>query len=149
MKISSLKNQDIGIIDKVSYRYRIALEQLFFHNPRQHFHINAVKRMVEKYGNPKIIEKDGYLEMTSENCSDSHSLFISQGPVLIGILIYHQNCPSNIEFIHIAINDEYINGDLSDLLLKCVGYLKLENIKTYTIGYLERETREKKHFLVK
>lgn len=121
---------------KISYNYKSVTENLFYHNSRQHFHINAIERMVYKYGNPKIIEKDGYLEMTSEKCPYSHSLFISKGPALIGVLIYYQSSNTNIEIIHIALNNDYSMNNLFGLLNNCIKFLNIEKLKTFSVGYI-------------
>lgn len=131
-----MTNLSIDICNKIKSDYRNYLEKLFYHNQRQRFHIKAIERMVEKYGNPKIIEKDGYLEMTSEKCSDSRSLFISKGPALIGVLIYYQSSNTNIEIIHIALNNDYSMNNLFGLLNNCIKFLNIEKLKTFSVGYI-------------
>jgi len=127
---------NISISNRINEIYYGNLEKIFYLNSRQHFHIKAIERMVEKYGNPKIIEKDGYLEMTSEKCSDSRSLFISKGPALIGVLIYYQSSNTNIEIIHIALNNDYSMNNLFGLLNNCIKFLNIEKLKTFSVGYI-------------
>lgn len=141
----------LRINHNVNKDYKTYLEGLFYNNPRQKFHINAIERMIEKYGEPRIIEKNGYIKMITNKCPESRSLFISQGPILIGVLIYHRNTPNNIEIIHTALNTEYINNDelqLMDLLKKCINHLNIQEVQTFSIGYLESRSGNNIYFNV-
>ena len=128
---------------RVNSYYRTALEKLFYYNPRQIYHINAIEDMVEQYGTPLIAERDGYLEMRTKNCPESRSLFISLGPVLTGVLIYYQNSPANIHIIHIAIDNEYLNSDMISFLKKCVRHVNIPSVKSFSIGYLDSKHNNK------
>jgi len=150
--IINLNDVKIYISSKVKKEYRDDLEKLFFHNARQKYHFRSIEKMVIEYGEPRIIENNGYIEMITNKCLESRSLFISQGPILIGVIIYHRNTPSNIEIIHVALYNEYINNDelqLVDLMKKCIDFINIKEIQTFTIGYLKSRNRKDVYFNIK
>lgn len=102
-------------------RYRSALETLMFFNPRQNKLRNAVSELVDRYGNPKIVEERGLLRLQIGSSGNAQTLFSFDRPVdgnLIGVVVYLRESREYLAIIHLAIVEDYtISGCYGDRLL--------------------------------
>ena len=144
-----MKNTKDIIINKIHFSsvikmdYYDILERLLFFNKQQDRHRNTIIEFIEKYGEPNIINNGGKLSIKVGENVETHCIFASNGPKLVGVLIYTQDLPENILVLHIAVDEDYsIRGKYSkkNLVIKIVEELKKiallnSSIKTITICY--------------
>ncbi|MBF2020416.1 MAG: hypothetical protein IGR93_10005 [Hydrococcus sp. C42_A2020_068] len=102
-------------------RYYDDLEALMFFNPQQGKFRNAVSQLVDRYGNPKIVEEKGILRLQIGSPSIAQTLFGFDRPVdgeLIGAVVYIRECIDCLAIIHLAVKEDYsISGCYGDRLL--------------------------------
>lgn len=94
----------------LSCRYYDDLEALMFFNPQQGKLRNAVSQLVDRYGNPKIIEKQGWLRLQIGSSSMTQTLFSFDRPThgeLIGVVVYTRECLEHLTIIHLAVREDY------------------------------------------
>lgn len=129
-------------------RYTDELERVFFFNRNQKKHIERINLTVDKYGDIRLQKEKGYVKFNFTKLTKFKTLFSlddenSEKANLLGVLIYRQEPVDNIEFIHIAINEDCsFGGDFSD---EEVSFRMIEKIrrdvsknkliKTFTLPY--------------
>jgi hypothetical protein len=91
-------------------RYHSDLEALMFFNPQQSKVRNAVSQLVERYGNPKIIEEKGLLRFQIGSPSICQTLFCfdrqDEGE-LIGAVVYIREHQEHLAIVHLAVKADY------------------------------------------
>jgi hypothetical protein len=91
-------------------RYYSDLEALMFFNPQQSKVRNAVSQLVERYGNPKIVEENGKLRFQIGSPSRSQTLFCfdrqDEGE-LIGAVVYLRERKEHLAIVHLAVKADY------------------------------------------
>jgi hypothetical protein len=102
-------------------RYYDALEALMFFNPQQGKFRNVVSQLVERYGNPKIVEDHSLLRLQIGSDSLTQTLFCLDRPEkgnLIGAIVYVREPIEHLAIIHLAVTKDYsIAGRYADRLL--------------------------------
>jgi hypothetical protein len=135
---------------------RDKLEQIMFFNGNQkQFHLDIVK-LVESFGEPEIIEKDGRLRITLPRV-DCQNLFATKNGSLVGLLIFNRSSPEHIELIHIAVDEKYSStGEYADekLVLRMMSELKkialmIKGLKKIHIKYRKEDGQERTLYLRK
>lgn len=94
----------------LSGRYYDDLEALMFFNPQQGKLRNAVSQLVDRYGNPKIIEDQGWLRLQIGSSLMTQTLFSfddSTSRELIGVVVYTRECIEHLTIIHLAVREDY------------------------------------------
>lgn len=91
-------------------RYYSDLEALMFFNPQQGKVRNAVSQLVERYGNPKIVEENGSLRFQIGSPSIAQTLFCfdrqDEGE-LIGAVVYIREPKEHLAIVHLAVKADY------------------------------------------
>jgi len=102
-------------------RYRSDLETLMFFNPKQKKFRQAVSEIVDRYGNPKIIEDRDRLRLQIGKEAIAQTLFCCDRPTdgdLIGVVVYSRESREHLAIIHLAVKEDYtISGRYGDRLL--------------------------------
>jgi len=103
-------------------KYRDALEELLFFNPQQHKFISDIIDCIETFGQPLIVEDNGFLRIHVEGLPDVQYLYAlecSSGDTNpIGVIIYNRIDSQNIVLMHIGVKEEYLStGKYADKLV--------------------------------
>jgi hypothetical protein len=102
-------------------RYRSDLERLMFFNPQQNKFRQAVSELVDRYGNPKIVENGGLLRLQIGKEASAQTLFCCDRATdgdLVAVVVYVRESKENLAIIHLAVREEYtISGRYGDRLL--------------------------------
>lgn len=127
----SLNNQNptFHYCSEIRSFYREELKKLFFFNPCQHKCERLINAVVNKYGEPRIVDiSNGNIAMTIQNHPDCNCMFISTGPLLLGVAIY------------------VIEGEVLNILHLAVrqNYPKSNWIPAYLMAHLKSHTSAKK-----
>ncbi|WP_017305369.1 hypothetical protein [Spirulina subsalsa] len=93
--------------------YRNDLERLMFFNPHQGKVREQVMASIEVYGQPKIIEEEGFLRITLDSDLCSQCLFaLDTRQQLIGVILYGRASPENLVITHVAVQEDYASGGM-------------------------------------
>jgi hypothetical protein len=107
----------LTLVSQLPVQYREELEKILFFNSRQHESIQGIKKSVEKYGGPRIYEKNGCLGLCTERVPDSQYLYAldeTKNPaVLAGMLLFVRNSANTLEALHIAAAESYMASEQS------------------------------------
>lgn len=123
---------------KVQKKSREAVENLFFLNPRQHRVRDGIIDALEKFGQPRLREKDDniYLQIGDR---DAQTLFAfdkqraSADP--IGVVIYLRNSFPEIVIVHLAVQPDYaLQGSHAGLGVGITLVEKVKEIASQIVG---------------
>jgi hypothetical protein len=97
---------------------RMAVESLFFFNPAQPALIESIRKNVEEFGVPQIIERDDRICLAIPE-RDAQCLFAcdraQQPPEPVGVVIYLRTAPHLLRILHLAVSPDYADdGPRSD-----------------------------------
>jgi hypothetical protein len=95
------------------------LEKLLFFHPQQGRIRRNISESVEKYGSPRIIEKNSGLRIELPLLEDVQTLYAlvrNRGrQELVGALVYTRTEARTLEILHIVVKDEYtLSGKHAD-----------------------------------
>jgi len=123
---------------KVQKQSREAVENLFFLNPRQYRVRDGITDALEKFGHPRLEEKDDniYLRVGDK---DAQALFAFDGnrgggdP--IGVVVFLRNSPAEIIIVHLAVQPDYaLRGRHAGLGLGLTLIEKVKEIASRIVG---------------
>jgi hypothetical protein len=107
----------LTLVSQLPVQYRGELEKILFFNSRQHESIEGIKKSVEKYGGPRIYEKNGCLGLCTEKIPDSQYLYaldeMKNPAVLAGMLLFVRDPANTLEALHIAAAESYMASEQS------------------------------------
>ncbi|MCW6035950.1 hypothetical protein K4A83_06645 [Spirulina subsalsa FACHB-351] len=93
--------------------YRDDLERLMFFNPHQGKVREQVMTSIEVYGQPKILEEEGFLKITLDSDFCTQCLFaLDTREQLIGVIIYVRASPDHLVITHVAVQEDYASGGM-------------------------------------
>lgn len=130
--------------------YRNDIEQLVFLNPNQEKALPAILRSIKKYGQPKLVEKDGLLRIAIGDCADAQDLYAFEHhlifPKLVGCVIYLRDRPDNLSIVYFAVAPDRSMNESKEtvpLLAQLIQQVmlvahRIRGIKTVTILYGKR-----------
>ena len=132
---------------KIKAEYEEELKYLLYFNPQQNKVVSGIEASIEKYGIPRIIKTDIFLNIAVGNLKDVQSIFAfdtaRKGLPLIGIMIYYRESENILTLLHIAVKEEYSLNSSSckySLTIEMIEELKniarkLKKINTIIIYY--------------
>ncbi len=92
--------------------YHEDLRKLLFFNPNQQRVASHILEAVERYGAPRISEKDDKLRVELDSGVEAQSLFVldSQEPDarLVGVVVYTRE-GGTLVVVHVAVDEDYSN----------------------------------------
>jgi|SRR5215813_4204306 len=92
-------------------RYRDALEQLVFFNPRQSVAYSGIARAVEAYGMPAIVTDAAGLRVVVSRRDDVQCLFamkvVTNDLQLAGMVMYLRTSPEEVTVLHVGVADRW------------------------------------------
>ncbi len=106
----------LGLINKLHNSYYAELEKLFFFNPNQCKCIDALISMVEIYGEPFICREGDFIYLSSRKNKDVKSIFLHNGPKLVGVAVYFLDINDTLNIIYLAVDHVSLKNDNSLLL---------------------------------
>jgi hypothetical protein len=87
--------------------YCDALESMFYFNPNQSRHYHRIAKVIETYGAPKIVKKNGRVSLSIEGLPDCQCLFAFYGPKLAGAMIYYSPSKDKVVVLHLAVEPSF------------------------------------------
>ena len=99
--------QSLHYAHHVPPEYCEALEAMFYFNPNQARHYRRIAKVIETYGPPKIVKKNGRVSLGIEGMPDCQSLFAFYGPKLAGAMIYDQPSENKVNLLHLALEPSF------------------------------------------
>lgn len=99
------KSQAWRVVAHVPAAARDQVRDLLFFNARQHRHRNGIHAAVERYGDPVLKVHDGLLHAVTELHPEAQSLFLVDGSIVGGVVVYQRLQPEWITGLHIAVAD--------------------------------------------
>lgn len=118
--------------------YYDELEALMFFNPQQIKLKNTVSQLVERYGNPRIVNQQGRLWLEIGSSFLAQTLFCFDGSTqrnLIGVVVYIRECIEDLTIIHLCVREDYsISGCYADQFLVLHLMQKIQEIGTRLKG---------------
>jgi hypothetical protein len=102
-----LNMQSLHYAHHVPPEYYEALEAMFYFNPNQSKHYHRIAKVIEKYGAPKIVKKNGRVSLSIEGLPDCQCLFAFYGPKLAGAMIYHRPSKGKVILLHLAVEPSF------------------------------------------
>jgi len=129
-------------VSQLPVRYRDALEQLVFFNDEQWRIRAAMLHSIERYGNPRIIERDQHLVLELDRRSDVQTLFVlmeaPSGATLSGIVVYTREESSlRVIYVGLAPNAAYGFGGSDYLLVEIFRLLQTIGQQVRGIRFIE------------
>jgi hypothetical protein len=104
-------SMNVYITSLVEQKYRDDLEELLYFNPQQSRYRNAIVKMVERYGSPRILERDGYLRLQLDRLEEVQTLYamvrVDSIPTLAGAVVYARTQDGGLEILHIVVKQQY------------------------------------------
>jgi len=90
--------------------YHDALERIFYHNEQQQKLADAILKAVERYGVPRITNKNGQLRILFDSGLEPQTLFAMEegrdGMELVGVIVYTREIDALV-VAFIAIREDY------------------------------------------
>jgi hypothetical protein len=90
---------------------RLAVEALFFFNPRQSLLIKDIRATVEAMGSPEIREDAGRLWIDVPSGSLQCLFACNTQSIPVGVLLYGRPSREVLEVVHLAVNPTYAFGE--------------------------------------
>jgi ribosomal protein S18 acetylase RimI-like enzyme len=123
---------------KVPGRFREAVENLFFLNPRQYRVRGAIIDAVEQFGHPRLEEKDDCVYLRVGDM-DAQTLFAFDtgraGSDPVGAVVFLRNSPADIVIVHLAVHPDYaLRGRRAGLGLGLALVEKVKEIASRILG---------------
>ena len=129
------------------YSFRNKLEKLFFFNGEQSIVYSKIENALEKYGNPKLIEKNSRIRISVEKIEDCQNLILidTSRNKLLGIMLHSRINKNEAELIHMAINKEHNNTNVFELLFDEIIriYSKIKDVRYLHITYIKKRIKIK------
>jgi hypothetical protein len=102
---------DLCLTSMLGPEHADELEELLFFHPQQGRFRRNITASVEKYGSPRIVEKNGGLRIQLRLLEDVQTLYAvareDDWQELAGALVYTRTEPRTLEILHIVVKDEY------------------------------------------
>ena len=98
---------DIHFSSSIRADYRDSLERVFYFNKNQSRYYQAIMRLIDQYGEPRIVQEDANITMCVGDQIESRCLFASVGPKIIGVIIYGFDPPEQYRVLHLAVDEDY------------------------------------------
>ncbi len=109
---------------RIKESYLEEVTNIFYYNPKQAMLNSRIVSLVDRYGEPKILVADGFIEMKLEKDKKSFGLFVSTGPKLIAVAVCVER-ESKIEIVHMTtsplIRGEKFARTLPALIIEQLG----------------------------
>lgn len=123
---------------KVHGKFREAVENLFFLNPRQYRVRSAIIDSVEKFGPPRLEVKDDHLYLRVGDM-DAQTLFAFDtgraGSDPVGAVVFLRDSPDEIVILHVAVHPDYaLRGRRAGLGLGLALVEKVKEIASRILG---------------
>lgn len=129
------------------FSFRNKLEKLFFFNGEQSIVYSKIENALEKYGNPKLIEKNSRIRISIEKIEDCQNLILvdTSRNILLGIMLHSRINEKEAELIHIAIDKDYFNLNVFELLYNEIIriYSKIKGVKYLRVTYIKKRIKIK------
>lgn len=107
---SSTVAEDLAYSSFVDGSMHRTVESLFYFNPRQREMLGPIRRSIERFGSPEIVERGGRLSLTLPKL-DAQCLFAchrSRHPGRpVGVVLYLRTEPDVLCILHLAVDPEY------------------------------------------
>jgi len=125
------------------------LEKLFFFNEEQSVVYPKIEIALEKYGNPRIIEKNGKINIVLEKLEECQNLILTgtfgNSNLVLGIILHSRVTNTRAELIHFAV-DKTIKDNANEvfnILLKEITriYKMIKGIEDIYITYLGKKIK--------
>ncbi len=115
------------------------LKNLLYFNENQYRTKESIVTVVEKFGTPSIVKRNGLLRITLDSDFEPQANFVlkneMQNASLIGIFVYIRDRPDNITLIYISVDMEYSSsGKYADKMLTVEMLEQLRKIATAIKG---------------
>src|SRR4051812_4405464 len=100
-------------VSQLELRYREALEKLVFFNDEQWRMREAMLHSIERYGSPRITQRDRHLVLELDQLPDVQTLYILKDErphtILSGIIVYTREA-SSLRVIYVGLSPEEAYG---------------------------------------
>ena len=142
--------RQITYSSKISRDLRTELEKLLFFNPLQARCSKGIDEVVDRYGFPRIVEYECFLQVAIGDLPDVQCLFaLDDAPPignLLGVLLYYRTSAEEVIVIHIAVDKNCSAfGEFSNelVVLRMIQKLKedlqrVRGVKKILISYNSR-----------
>jgi hypothetical protein len=127
--------------------YKDELERIFFFNTNQKRYQKKIEEAIELYGVPHIFTDENNIIFTFDKITSFQTLYAldndSDSAVLLGIIHFYRDFPSNMKIIHIAVDEdcsfsgEYTEETIAARLVDEVRKISsaIRNVKTISLPY--------------
>lgn len=102
--------ESIHFTSTVPPRQRRSLEELLYLNANQRRVSDAIQDSIERYGHPRIIERDGLLSITLDRVAGAQVIFAQEGEALVGVVVFTRQQPDRLVVVHIAVAPAFSAG---------------------------------------
>lgn len=87
------------------------LEDLLFFNSHQSRYRARIVEVIQRFGTPQVVEEGGQLALRLPgHPTGTQCLFALWEGELVGALVYSRERPEQIVLLHIAVDDDYVQG---------------------------------------
>jgi hypothetical protein len=131
------------------------LKNLFYFNENQYRIREDIVTVIEMFGTPSIVQKNGLLRVALDSHFEPQAVFVLENEKpnaqLIGVFVYVRDTPDNIALTYISVDMEYSSsGKYADKMLpvKMFGQMRriasvIKGVETLTV-FFNRKTHKLK-----
>jgi hypothetical protein len=98
---------DFKFHSKINSSYTEALTKLIFFNENQHAHYDQIVKVIDKFGEPRLVKEGVFISLNIVGRPDSKSVFVSYGPAVISALIYLIEPHDTLQVVHIVTDPTF------------------------------------------
>ena len=123
---------------KAQQKWRPALEDLLFFNPRQYRVREGIVNSLERFGHPRLEESAGVLSIRVGD-QEAQTLFAydrdRRGGTPIGVVVFLRTTSAEIAIVHVAVHPNYaLQGSRAGVGLGVVLVGKVKEIASRIVG---------------
>jgi hypothetical protein len=103
----------IRYTSKISSEHLDALQQLMFFNEKQHHYRAGIMASIEEFGEPMIINEDGFLRVRTSRLGEVQALYAlaEAGHEMqpVGAMLYTRSAEDTLTLLHIGVHKDFTN----------------------------------------